>query len=169
LSNSYLNSIAAALLEKLSKQYPTGASASSPSSTKDKGMEHPSLECLDEEMDSVPRDEVACWWLELPESQRTVIYIRKVHLGTICIGAPSETTLIVGIQFKIAEEEIAKGAEACQLDKQKFIYHISKDVLKRETIIDLENPILNSPQKELETEDLLVLSYKMKQEIVMFE
>lgn len=107
-------------------------------------------------------DQVYCWWMEHPESQKTHICIRKAIGTSIVISLSSEKSISITVTLKLKDEELVDISSSIGLSKDIVSYHLGQMEPIKETIITLEFPVINQPITNLNNNNLLVISFPMK-------
>jgi hypothetical protein len=109
-------------------------------------------------------DEVICWWLEHPESQKTLVCVRKAPHTTIDVSVLSATSIGIIINASLSDEELLQISKGTKIAPEILAYNWTRESLIKETEISLKHPVTESPTVISDTSTFVVISFAMKKE-----
>ena len=116
----------------------------------------------EENFDELPIDQVYCWWMEMPELKKTAICIQKTPNVKFTIYFLSELQVEIQSKAFLSDEEINEIGTVLGIPKEYVFHHWTSQ--HKDSVIRLNHAIMNSPSEVLKTNQLMVITFPMKDE-----
>jgi hypothetical protein len=135
-----------------------------PTPTQIQAAETSTAEFKEEEEDIIEPtvDQVYCWWMEMPEMQKTAICIRKTPNVKFSVSFVNEFQVEIRSTAVLSDPEIVEIGRALGIPKEFVVHNWTPQ--HKDTLIVLNSAIMNSPSEVFKSEYLVVITFPMKKE-----